>query len=69
MGTITAQSNGMAVVIGIGTNTQIGSIARMIQVEEEETLPRKRSFILLLPRALTTIKEAFSFSAVSRTSV
>ncbi|MCX9012260.1 MAG: HAD-IC family P-type ATPase [Candidatus Methanoperedens sp.] len=36
MGTIATRGNGMAVVGGTGTNTQIGSIAQMIQAEEEE---------------------------------
>jgi len=36
MGTIVTRGNGMALVVGTGTNTQIGSIAQMIQAEEEE---------------------------------
>lgn len=36
MGTIATRGNGMAVIVGTGTGTQIGSIAQMIQEEEEE---------------------------------
>lgn len=36
MGTIATRGNGMAVVVGTGIHTQIGSIAEMIQIREEE---------------------------------
>jgi len=36
MGTVAVRGNGVAVVAGTGNNTQIGTIARMIQIEEEE---------------------------------
>lgn len=36
MGTIATRGNCIAVVVGTGINTQIGSIAEMIQVKEEE---------------------------------
>lgn len=36
MGTVTIKGNGIAVVVGTGKNTHIGSIAAMIQIEEED---------------------------------
>ncbi|HLB72299.1 MAG TPA: HAD-IC family P-type ATPase [Candidatus Methanoperedens sp.] len=36
MGTFVTRGNGMAVVVGTGLNTQIGSIAEMIQIKEVE---------------------------------
>ncbi|NJD77299.1 MAG: cation-translocating P-type ATPase [Candidatus Methanoperedens sp.] len=36
MGTVIARGNGIAVVTGTGRNAQIGSIAQMIQIKEEE---------------------------------
>jgi len=36
MGTFAARGNGIAVVVGTGINTQIGSIAQMIQIREED---------------------------------
>lgn len=43
MGTTAVRGNGIAVVVGTGKNTQIGSIAQMIQVEEEDA-PLKIKF-------------------------
>ncbi len=36
MGTIVTKGNGVAIVVSTGTDTQIGSIAQMIQIKEEE---------------------------------
>ncbi|MCZ7373039.1 MAG: HAD-IC family P-type ATPase [Candidatus Methanoperedens sp.] len=36
MGTVAVRGNGIAVVVGTGKNTHIGSIAQMIQIEEED---------------------------------
>ncbi len=46
MGTVAARGNGIAVVAGTGKNTQIGSIAQMIQIEDEEP-PLKKKFAKL----------------------
>ncbi|MBU4075734.1 MAG: HAD-IC family P-type ATPase [Euryarchaeota archaeon] len=46
MGTTAVRGNGIAVVVGTGKNTQIGSIAQMIQVEEEDA-PLKIKFAKL----------------------
>ncbi len=46
MGTVAVRGNGIAVVTGTGKNTQIGSIAQMIQIEEEEP-PLKIKFAKL----------------------
>ncbi|MFA4935785.1 MAG: HAD-IC family P-type ATPase [Candidatus Methanoperedens sp.] len=43
MGTVAVRGNGIAVVAGTGKNTQIGSIAQMIQIEDEEP-PLKKKF-------------------------
>lgn len=43
MGTTAVRGNGIAVVVGTGKNTQIGSIAQMIQIEEEDA-PLKIKF-------------------------
>src|SRR3989304_1334575 len=36
MGTVAVRGNGIAVVVGTGKNTHMGSIAQMIQIEEED---------------------------------
>ncbi|MDO8725425.1 MAG: HAD-IC family P-type ATPase [Candidatus Methanoperedens sp.] len=46
MGTAAVRGNGIAVVVGTGNNTQIGSIAQMIQAEEEDP-PLKIKFAKL----------------------
>ncbi|CAG0980954.1 MAG: HAD-IC family P-type ATPase [Candidatus Methanoperedens sp.] len=46
MGTVAARGNGIAAVAGTGKNTQIGSIAQMIQIEEEDP-PLKIKFAKL----------------------
>jgi Ca2+-transporting ATPase len=46
MGTVAVRGNGIAVVAGTGKSTQIGSIAQMIQIEEEEP-PLKIKFAKL----------------------
>ncbi len=46
MGTVVAKGNGIAVVAGTGKNTQIGSIAQMIQIDDEEP-PLKKKFTKL----------------------
>lgn len=46
MGTVAVRGNGIAVVAGTGNSTQIGSIAQMIQIEEEEP-PLKIKFARL----------------------
>lgn len=46
MGTVAARGNGIAVVVGTGKSTQIGSIAQMIQIKEEEP-PLKIKFAKL----------------------
>lgn len=43
MGTVATRGNSIAVVVGTGINTQIGSIARMIQISKEEP-PLKKKF-------------------------
>jgi Ca2+-transporting ATPase len=43
MGTTAVRGNGIAVVVGTGKNTQIGNIAKMIQIEEEDA-PLKIKF-------------------------
>ncbi len=46
MGTIAVRGNGIAVVAGTGSHTQIGSIAQMIQIDDEEP-PLKKKFAKL----------------------
>ena len=46
MGTVAVRGNGIAVVVGTGNNTQIGSIAQMIQIEEQDP-PLKIKFAKL----------------------
>ena len=46
MGTVAVRGNGIAVVVGTGKNTQIGSIAQMIQIEEQDP-PLKIKFAKL----------------------
>ncbi len=46
MGTVATRGNGIAVVVGTGKNTQIGSIAQMMQIEEEDP-PLKIKFAKL----------------------
>ncbi len=43
MGTSAVRGNGIAVVVGTGRNTQIGSIAQMIRIEEDDP-PLKKKF-------------------------
>ncbi len=46
MGTVATRGNGIAIVVGTGKNTQIGSIAQMMQIEEEDP-PLKIKFAKL----------------------
>ncbi|HIH44449.1 MAG TPA: HAD-IC family P-type ATPase, partial [Candidatus Methanoperedenaceae archaeon] len=46
MGTVAAKGNGIAVIVGTGKSTQMGSLAQLIQVKEEEP-PLKIKFARL----------------------
>ncbi len=59
MGTIVTRGNGIAIVVGTGSNTQIGDIAQMIQIREEEP-PLKIKFARLA-RQLAKIVLVASF--------
>lgn len=54
MGTFATRGNGIAVVTGTGNNTQIGSIAQMIQIKEEEP-PLKIKFAELAKQLATIV--------------
>lgn len=54
MGTFATRGNGIAVVTGTGNNTQIGSIAQMIQIKEEEP-PLKIKFAGLAKQLATIV--------------
>jgi len=54
MGTFATRGNGLAVVVGTGMNSQIGSIAEMIQIKEEEP-PIKIKFADLAKQLATIV--------------
>ncbi len=57
MGTFATRGNGIAIVVGTGINTQIGSIAQMIQIKEEEP-PLKIKFAELAKQLATIVLAA-----------